>query len=244
MKQILAIFTWVVLALSFSLTGCGKDPIASNGGTMKLSIKAASGGLGKSAGSQAQQITITSARVVLGEIEIETTNEDSMGFESEVPLVVNLNLTGAMTDLGTVSVPFGIYEEIELEIDKLESEDSLAYRANPDLQERSIYVKGYVDGDTNAVFILTSDLDEEQEREFSPPLVVDANSPQVNVVLSLDTTTWFSDGRGGYLDPRLSQNQEAIERNIKASIKVFEDDDGDGNDDGDDDDNDDGDSDD
>ena len=36
----------------------------------------------------------------------------------------------------------------------------------PELQDRSIVVKGYLNGDPNQSFFFTSDLDEEQEREF------------------------------------------------------------------------------
>ncbi len=222
-------------ALTFSLAGCGKNPQSSNPGSVKLSIRVMSAMASpKISIPQAQQITITAAKVVLDEIELESTNGDSLDFESDSPLAVNLNLAGAMTVLDSVSLPFGTYNELELEIHKLESEDGAVYNANPDLQERSLYVRGYVDGDTNAVFVFTSDLEVEQEQEFSPPLVIDQNSPNTNVVLTIDTSMWFSDGAGGYLDPRVGQNQDAIERNIKASINAFEDEDDDGEDDDDD----------
>jgi hypothetical protein len=223
-------------ALTFSVSGCGKNPQSSSPGSVKLSIRVMSAAASpKAAIPQAQQVTITSAKVVLDEIELESSSGDSLDFESDNPLAVNLNLAGAMTVLDSVSLPFGTYNELELEIHELESEDGVVYLANPDLQNLSIYVKGYVDGDTTAVFVFTSDLEAEQEQEFSPPLVIDANSPSTNVVLTIDTSMWFSDGTGGYLDPRVSQNQDAIERNIKASIDVFEDEDDDGDDDDDDD---------
>jgi hypothetical protein len=187
--------------------------------------------LSKAASAQAQQVTITAAKVVLDELELESTNRDSMDFKSDSAMVVNLNLTGAMTTVGTVTLPFGTYDEFEIEIHKLESQDGAAYIANPDLQNRSIFVRGYVDGDTNAAFVFTSAIEVEQEQNISPPLVIDANSPTTNIVLAIDTSVWFSDGAGAYLDPRLSQNRQSIERNIKASFKTFEDEDDDGEDD-------------
>jgi len=213
------------------LSGCGENPQSSNAGSLKLSIKAISGTLPKAAGSQAQQVTITTAKVVLDEIEIESTGGDSLDFESASPLVVNLNLTGALTELSTVTLPFGTYEELELKIDKLDSTDGAVFVDNPDLQNRSVFVQGFVDGDPNAVFVFSSDLEAEQKQEFSPPLVVDANSPTSNIVLAIDTRIWFSDGAGGFLDPRESQNQGAIARNIRASIAAFEDENDDGEDD-------------
>jgi hypothetical protein len=232
MKQILVIPAVMGVALTLFLTGCGKDSLSSKTGSLTLSIRAVSGslslpialgraGLPKAASPQAQQVAITTAKVVLGEIEIENANGDSMDFEFEKPLVVNLDLTGAATNLGTVSIPFGTYDELEYEVRKLRSSDGTVYNANPDLRGRSLYVRGYVNGDTSAVFIFKSALEAEQEQKFSPPLVVNENSPIVILVLSIDTTTWFSDGAGKFLDPRLAQNQEAIERNIKASIKAY-----------------------
>jgi hypothetical protein len=238
MKQFFAIPAIIGAALTFSLAGCGKDPASSQAGSMKLSIKAMSGQSQAWSGSlakvvapsspQARQVTITTAKVVLREIEVESSRGDSLDFMSSTPLVVNLDLTGGITNLGTFSLPFGTYDKLELTIDKLTPADGAVYTANPDLQNRSIYVRGYLDGDTSAVFTFTSDLRAEQEQKFSPPLVVDATTPQVNLMLTIDTRTWFSNRSGNFLDPRLSQNQHAIERNIKASINAFEDDDDNG----------------
>jgi hypothetical protein len=142
--------------------------------------------------------------------------------------VVNLNLNGTITEIGMVPIPMGTYDEMEIEFERLQVADGQVYLNNPDLQNRSIYVRGYVGNDTNAVFVFTSALEAEQEQEFSPPLVVDANSPTTYVMLTIDVSKWFSDGAGGYLDPLASQNQIAVEANIRASLNAWEDDDGDG----------------
>jgi hypothetical protein len=233
MKHLLAIPAMIGAALTCSLIGCGKDSLSSKGGSLTLSVRAMSGSLTKAASPQAQQVTITSAKVVLGEIEIENSSLDSMDFKSNNPLVVNLDLTGATTNLGAVSIPFGTYEELEYEITRLTPQDTAVYNANPDLQGYSIYVRGYVDGDTNAVFTFKSALEAEQEQEFSPPLVVSASSPQVVLMLTIDTRMWFSAGAGTFLDPRDPQNQQAIARNIQASVNAYQDNDNDGDDDND-----------
>jgi hypothetical protein len=231
MKHILAILAIIGAALTFALAGCGKDSMSSKGGSLTLSIRAMSGSLPKAASPQAQQVTITSAKVVLGEIEIENSNRDSMDFKSNTPLVVNLDLTGAPTNLGAVSIPFGTYEELNYEIARLTPQDTAVYNANPDLKGFSIYVRGYVNGDTNAVFNFKSAIKVEQEQKFSPPLAVNPSSPLVVLMLSIDTRMWFSDGAGTFLDPRNPQYQLAIERNIKASLKAYQDNDNDGDDD-------------
>jgi hypothetical protein len=233
MKHLLAVPAIIGAALTFSFTGCGKDSMSSKGGSLTLSIRATSGSLPKAASPQAQQVTITSAKVVLGEIEIENSNLDSMDFKSNSPLVASLDLTGAPTNLGAVSIPFGTYEELEYEITKLTPQDTAVYNANPDLQGYSISIRGYVNGDTNAVFTFKSAIEVEQEQEFSPPLAVTENSPLVVLMLSIDTSMWFSDGAGAFLDPRDPQNQQAIERNIRASINAYQDNDNDGDDDND-----------
>ncbi|MCI0698557.1 hypothetical protein L0337_41975 [candidate division KSB1 bacterium] len=233
MKHLLAIPAMIGAVLAFSLAGCGKDSMSSKGGSLRLSIRAMSGSLPKTASPQAQQVTITSAKVVLGEIEIENSSEDSMDFKSNTPLVVNLDLSGAPTNLGTVSIPYGTYEELEYEITKLTPQDTAVYNANPDLQGYSLSIRGYVDGDTNAVFTFKSAIEVEQEQEFSPPLGINDNSPQVVLMISIDTRMWFSDGAGTYLDPRDPQNQQAIEWNLRASINAYQDNDNDGDDDND-----------
>lgn len=233
MKHLLAIPAMIGAVVAFSLVGCGKDSMSSKGGSLTLSVRAVSGALPKVTSPQAQQVTITSAKVVLGEIEIENSSEDSMDFKSNTPLVVNLDLSGAPTNLGAVSIPFGTYEELEYEITRLTPQDTAVYNANPDLQGYSISIRGYVDGDTNAVFTFKSAIEVEQEQEFSPPLVVSDSSPLVVLMLSIDTRMWFSAGAGTFLDPRDPQNQQAIARNIQASINAYQDNDNDGDDDND-----------
>jgi len=232
-KKLLVILI-AIAGLIYLINGCGKNPQSSSSANLTLSIRAMTGGLNKNASPPAPQVTITSAKIVIGKIEFETSLRDSMEFKSRTPLVVALDLTGKPTPIGAVSIPLGTYSEMEFEIRRLWPNDGQVYLDNTDLQNRSIAVRGYVNGDTSAVFVFTSALEEEQETEFSPPLVVDANSPQTNVMLTLDTTVWFSNGAGSYLDPRVGQNQQAIERNIKASIQAFEDEDGDDDDDDDD----------
>lgn len=158
------------------------------------------------------------------------TYEDSIGFTLNMPFVQDL-VGDSMYVIAVVDLPIGTYEEMEIEIDELESEDGAAYAQNPNLQDLSIYVAGYVNGDTTQKFIFVSDLSEEQEKEFDLPLVIDAASPDTNVVLTIDTSMWFVDDDGNFIDPRLPGNQRVIEKNIKKSIEMYEDENDDGEDD-------------
>lgn len=211
------------------------DPIPV-AGTVKISVKSIySGAFNKGAGnSPVESVTITSAQLVIDEIEFESDGGDSLDFEFEEPFIQDLSLDTNLHEIQTVQVPFGTYEESEIEIDELTEKDSLLYVQNPELQDRSILVKGFIDDDTTQAFAFSSDLTASQEREFDPPLVIDENSPSTNIVLIINLDTWFVDDDGDPLDPRSSGNRETIEENIKNSIDVFEDEDDDGEDDDDD----------
>lgn len=180
-------------------------------------------------------LTITSARVVISEIEFENSVKDTMDFEFEQPFVQDLMVGSNLHQITTVQVPFGVYEEMEIEIEKLESSDGAVFTQNPDLQNLSIRVQGFLNGDTSNTFVFTSAISAEQEMEFNPPFAIDSTNASASIVLTVDTSTWFVDNNNNPLDPTLENNRRAIERNIKASINVFKDDDDDGEKDDDDD---------
>jgi len=236
--KILARLNIAVIALvMLAQLGCddyssSPDPIPV-AGTVKISVKSIySGAFNKGAGNPpVESVTITSAQLVIDEIEFESDGGDSLDFEFEEPFIQDLSLDTNLHEIQTVQVPFGTYEESEIEIDELTEKDSLLYAQNPELQDRSILVKGFVDNDTTQTFTFSSDISASQEREFDPPLVIDENSPATNIVLVINLDSWFVDDDGDPLDPRSSGNRETIEENIKNSIDVFEDEDDDGDDD-------------
>ncbi len=214
------------------MIACSNDPTSAipTEGSIKLSIKGVSNAAKTSLNKSVNNVVITSARIVIDEVEFES-EADSVDFEFEEPFVQDLALNSSLQEINTVQVPFGTYEEMEVEIDELEDKDSPAFNQNPDLQNLSIRVEGFLGNDSSNTFIFTSDLSETQEREFDPPLVLDETSPSTNVVITIDTATWFVDDNGDPLDPTVGSNRDDIEDNIKASIKIFEDEDDDGEDD-------------
>jgi hypothetical protein len=90
------------------------------------------------------------------------------------------------------------------------------------------------------LFEFTQDLDEEQEVELSPPLVVEEGAQPTNVTVAIDVVTWFVAPDGSLIDPRTAEdggpNEGLVEENIRNSIEGFEDEDEDGEDDDDEDD--------
>ncbi len=245
MKSIYEIATGFSLIILLAKIGCSNSPVSSNQniGSVKISIKTVSPGAAKASGTALGKtlgsVTITSARVVIKEIEFESIFEDTLDFELSAPFVMDLVVGSSLHEIETIQVPFGQYKESEIEIDELNSGDGVVYTQNPGLQNRSILVQGFLDGDTNQTFTFTSDLDVEQEQEFEPPLILDENFPNTNIVLTINVDSWFVDDNGNYLDPRLETNRSKIENKVKNSIDVFEDEDDDGEEDDDDDDDDD-----
>lgn len=229
MKRWVSFGTLVTLAVAFLTTACDENPFDPSGkiGTVTLKIRKTAA-VPKAARVADGAAVITSARVVIEKIKLESIFEDSLDFRLRQPFVQDLNALDTVHVIENVPVPFGTYKEMEIEIDDLEQEDGQVYFDNPELQGLSIRVTGYVHGDTTQPFVFTSDLSGEQEREFNPPLVLDENTPSTNVVLMIDMARWFVDASGNPVDPRDASNRELIENNIKASIDVYEDEDDDG----------------
>lgn len=225
----------ILLLLQIS---CSKNPTSSNPteGRIKISIKSVSNTASASLGKSTNNATITSVRVVIKEIEFTSNVDDTLDFELDAPFVQDLTVDSNLHEISTVQIPFGIYEEMEIKIDELNEENGSAFTQNPDLQNLSIRAEGFLNGDATNTFVFTSDLSVEQEREFNPPLILDETTPSTNVVLTIDLGMWFVDKNNDPLDPNLEGNRSIIERNIKASIKVFEDDDDNGEEDDNDDD--------
>lgn len=214
-------------AMILFLFGCSSNPASpSADGSVKLSIKAI-----QSTGAQqnnlpkvtAGNVTITSARVVIAEIELKSSVGDSLDFELEEPFVKDLVVGSTLHEIETIQVPPGSFKELEIELDELKAEHGSAFTANPKLQNHSILIKGYLNDTPSDTFEFTSDLEEEQEQEFEPPIVLDDSSTSTNIVLTINMDTWFVDENGNFIDPRAPENKSAIEENIKNSIDVFED---------------------
>ena len=230
-------FSLVLCALAVTvILGCSNSngPLAptTNGGSVKISLKLNNTTAPAAAMMAAGTVpTITSAQVVIKKIEFKSTGGDSMDFELKQPFVQDLLTMDTLQVIQNVSIPFGSYKGSEIKIDVLKSQDGSAFSQNPELQGKSILVKGYLNGDPAQTFTFTSSQDVEQEVDFASPLIIDENSPSTNVVLSINMNTWLVDSNGNPLDPTNPQDRSKIEENIKRSFKVFEDKDDNGKDD-------------
>ncbi len=222
------------VSLSFSSAGPGvavapafsRFPVAALGDTLR------SGG---------NTLILDSVKVVLREIElkrVETTDcdlamdEDACEEFELGPIVVDVPLDGGTMQEIAVAVDTGTYDELEFKIHKVsgdDPEDAAFAAANPGLVDKSIVVWGSFDGQA---FTYETDLNEEQEFELNPPLVITDSTTTTNVTVRLDVSQWFSDGAGGLVDPATANKggtaENLVKDNIRNSIKAFEDEDGDG----------------
>ncbi len=239
----------LMLCIVLIAAGC-QDPSTgpAGGGTVSLSVKTVNSTtmLQKqhpvfgTAGVGIDSLRITRARVVLRNIRFKN-SDDSLTFRT-LPMVLQLELNGAMQQIGVSGVPPRTYREIEFEVHRVENEDMAMVPPMDRPQfddflagERySIIIEGtvYPNGNSGEPFVFRSRVNEEQEFEFEPPIVISDTEPTVNVTMLIDTGRWFrTPGGSSILDPRVSDQEQTINENIKSSIRIFEDNDHDGEDD-------------
>ena len=97
------------------------------------------------------------------------------------------------------------------------------YNANPVMQDLSIRIEGYLNGDPDNTFVFTSELDEEQQHQFDPVTYVAGSA--YHLVFRFDHRNWFSDGEGGYIDPneaQIASSRSIVEENIKDGFDVYQ----------------------
>ncbi len=185
-------------------------------------------------------LVITSAKVVLREIELELATTATCDVEPEPagceevevgPVLVDLPLTPGALKKFEVDIPPGSYGEVEFEIHKVsggDPADAAFIQANPEFADLSMRVVGTFNG---TPFVYTSDLNVDQELSLFPPVVV-TDSAGASITIFVDVRTWFRDAGGALIDPATANkggpNENAVKTNIEASFRAFEDADRDG----------------
>lgn len=250
MKSILRAFylSPVVFFFTIGFLGCDEAAEPGTGGKISLSVRyTPAPTLSKKTiefppgVAAVDSIRITRARFLLREIEFESALGDSLEYEAG-PLILELNLNGSVNTIAVGDVPLGTYDEIEFDIHRIDPDDheDSSAAALPSFQDfvqgerYSIIVDGTVFRLDGAVpFQFRSKINEEQEYELNPPLVVGTEGQVVNVTLIISSANWFRAPDGSLLDPTDPNNESQISNNLKASIKPVKDDDKDGDEDGD-----------
>ncbi|HYV64731.1 MAG TPA: DUF4382 domain-containing protein [Myxococcales bacterium] len=220
------------LIATLALAACG------GGAQLSLSGRAGSvtGGVSPAALALSNGITVDRVRLALREVELERSSgtpddvKDLQEFETG-PMVVDLSgaaLNGTVQQVTVQDVPAGSYREIKFKVHPPSMSDSsdpaVMAMASAQAGGASIIVEGQIDGQAYT-FLSALDAQEKFEGAF------DFSSGAQNVTLNVDPSTWFGGTGASRLDPRVSGNKSAIENNIQASMRLFEDDDHNGADD-------------
>src|SRR6266550_3364698 len=150
------------------------------------------------------------------------------------PVLVAVPLDGTTKIFLDALVPAGTYTGLRAKLDAVDSGDNGAQdflTAHPAFEGVSVKVVGVLkdSGGTDHAFTFISHMKAPIHADFDSSVTVDANS--MNLTINVDVTSWFKNRSGAIIDPTNPENQRAIERSIRASLRAFEDDDHDGNDD-------------
>jgi len=249
---------WAVLGLAATLAACSDGTGLSDNGPGQVSLSITTTLSGVPAASNAMfmltgadtlsdgqnELVITRAELVLREIELERISDDACDSEvfddddceefSTGPILLDLPLDGSVEQVLAIVPDTGTYDEIEFELHKVSNddpEDATFRTAYPDMVGKSIRIQGSYNGQP---FTYENDIDDEQEYDLVPPLVVDEMTTDVNVTLSIDIDSWFRTAAGDLVNPQSGNkggaNESLVNENIKNSFEAFEDDDHDGED--------------
>jgi len=232
----------IILAVGVIAVGCNLTESTVDGPSdvqvqMKVNATPAAKAMLTSNNEHSNTLEIQEVKLFIEEMELESVNDDSSDFEIEY-FIADLPLDGSPLVITEKSIPAGLYDEFELEIEKPDDDDDDVEVNNSDFRDEtgsySLVVKGLFNGEE---FTFRSTEDFELEMDLNPPLEV-TETESSTLVVSVDVNSWFKDSNGEYLDPKDFANTERINETIEESFEGFEDDDDD-DDDNDDDDNDD-----
>lgn len=214
MSSYLKINSFVVaLVMLVAFSACDKKNGSAPVST--LSMKVDMSVLAKASGDT---VIIESAKVLLKSIKFKTDVEDSLDYKVG-PFIVNLDMSGGVTQIAASDIPNGTYNEIKFKIHKPEDNEAVSdtdFVAGTSSDKRfSIVIRGTYNG---TPFLYRSKKDIEQELEINPPLIVTDSTNDVNATLLVSPAGWFLKD-GLYLDPMNESNRSDIDDNIKRSFR-------------------------
>ena len=173
--------------------------------------------------------------------ETDGENEEEDGDEDEGcpplsvgPVLIDLPLDGTTAVVLDAFVPAGTYKRLQARLHAVKPGDEGVadfLAAHPEFEGISVKVVGVFTDAGGAAhdFTFTSDLNVVSAINFETPVTVDAGT--TNLTINVDVGSWFTSGSGAVIDPTNADTQNAIEHNIRRSLRAFEDDDHDGDED-------------
>ncbi len=233
---------FLVLAVVFA--GC--DLFGSDD-TARVTLNAAAVNPNAVAGKSASgHVTLESAQLLFKSIRfhadddaVESTDEEPVEGEDEGdessasfhtgPVVVAFDFAvdESPVEVEVADVPAGTYEAISFHLHKprgnQEIEDYPEFAGDTSDDRWSVVVAGQFEGEP---FEYKSSLNVVQEVEFDEPFVVEDGAGH-SATLTVDFSQWFVSEAGVDLDPTddSEQNRSAIDRSIRRSFRLFQDED-------------------
>lgn len=220
----------IILGIFLVFAGCGEDsstnptgsgnPVGGSDNT-SMSVKTDNNT------TAASTISITEAKALITEVELETEPSGASQHIRIAPFVIYFNTTGVLVTVTTGNLPSGTFNKIKFKIHKPEDTEPIPdpeFREGTSGNQRySFIIKGSFNGNS---FVYKS--------RRSASLVINLPSPVTtgsssrNITVLVNPSQWFTSG-GNFIDPRESGNENLIDDNLKSSFKrAFKDDNKDG----------------
>lgn len=143
------------------------------------------------------------------------------------PVLIDLPLDGTTTVVLDALVPAGTYKRLQARLHAVKPGDPGVgdfLTAHPELEGISVKVVGVFSDAEGAdhEFTFSSRMNVVSAINFDEPVTVDAGT--TNLTIDVDVGSWFTSASGVVIDPTNAANQPAIEKNIRRSLRAFEDD--------------------
>lgn len=142
------------------------------------------------------------------------------------PVLIDLPLDGTTTVVLDALVPAGTYRRLQARLHAVKPGDEGVgdfLSAHPEFEGISVKVTGvFTDAEgADHDFTFSSRMNVVSAINFDKPVTVDAGT--TNLTIDVDVASWFS-ATDGVIDPTNAFHQRAIEKNIRRSLRAFEDD--------------------
>ena len=169
-------------------------------------------------------IQITSAKALITELEIESSDSSSSHEIKITPFVINFDLAGNLNQIISAYIPAKTYKKIKFKIHKPEDTEYIPdpeFRDGPSGNQRySFIIKGTYNG---TPFVYKSRKSANIILNMNQTITFGSN--KINITMLINKLSWFLKN-GNELDPSDDNNSNDIDDNLKTSFKnAFKDDD-------------------
>ncbi len=176
-----------------------------------------------------EEFQLQEVKLLLRNIKIKNQADDNEMQVKTGPLVVDLDLTGKLTQFSESEIPPGAYDRVRFEIHKIEDAET---PPDPEFKEGSessmrysVIVKGTIDGEEFRYRFRQS---ANQDIKLDEDILVNEGEA-ANLTIMVDPYSWFYEG-DVLLNPNDQANENQIENKMQNAFKrAYKDNDHDGN---------------